>query len=102
MRSFKPGIAVAVLGFSLVHLVPAQENTPAPSAPPKAASAPATSSSSSSEATGVVAPPPDQPKSDDASSIKVSVNEVIVPVTVTDDKGRFVSDLDKKDFTVFE
>jgi len=34
--------------------------------------------------------------------IQVQVNEVIVPVTVTDDKGRFVSDLDQKDFTVFE
>src|ERR1700722_1117674 len=34
--------------------------------------------------------------------IQVQVNEVIVPVTVTDDKGRFVSDLDQKDFSVFE
>jgi VWFA-related protein len=32
----------------------------------------------------------------------VSVNEVIVPVTVTDDEGRFVSDLDQKDFQVFD
>ncbi len=30
------------------------------------------------------------------------MNEVIVPVTVTDEKGRFVSDLDQKDFTVFD
>jgi len=41
-------------------------------------------------------------KSADNNSIHVSVNEVIVPVTVTDDKGRFVSDLDKQDFHVFE
>ena len=34
--------------------------------------------------------------------IRVQVNEVIVPVTVTDEKGRFVSDLDQKDFTVFD
>jgi Ca-activated chloride channel family protein len=34
--------------------------------------------------------------------IQVQVNEVIVPITVTDDKGRFVSDLDQKDFTIFE
>ena len=32
----------------------------------------------------------------------VSVREVIVPVTVTDIKGRFVSDLDSKDFRVFD
>ena len=35
-------------------------------------------------------------------NIKVQVNEVIVPVTVTDDKGRFVSDLEKKDFAIFD
>lgn len=45
--------------------------------------------------------PPDHkpiPKSD----IKVQVNEVIVPVTVTDEKGRFVSDLDEKDFKILD
>ena len=30
------------------------------------------------------------------------MNEVIVPVTVTDEKGRFVSDLEKNDFHVFD
>jgi Ca-activated chloride channel homolog len=35
-------------------------------------------------------------------ALKVAVNEVIVPVTVTDDKGRFVSDLDEKDFRIFD
>ncbi|HEY2013201.1 MAG TPA: VWA domain-containing protein [Bryobacteraceae bacterium] len=34
--------------------------------------------------------------------IRVSVNEVIVPVTVTDDKGRFVSNLEAKDFRVLD
>jgi Ca-activated chloride channel family protein len=34
--------------------------------------------------------------------IKVQVNEVIVPVTVTDDKGRFVSNLEAKDFRIFD
>ncbi|MDQ6666491.1 MAG: VWA domain-containing protein [Acidobacteriota bacterium] len=34
--------------------------------------------------------------------IRVQVNEVIVPVTVTDDKGRFVSNLDKQDFRIFD
>ena len=34
--------------------------------------------------------------------IKVQVNEVIVPVTVTDEKGRFVSDLDQKDFLIMD
>src|SRR5690242_3271332 len=30
------------------------------------------------------------------------VKEVLVPVTVTDEKGRFVSNLDAKDFRIFE
>src|SRR5580698_8087896 len=34
--------------------------------------------------------------------ITVSVNEVIVPVTVTDDKGRFISNLTKSDFRIFD
>jgi len=34
--------------------------------------------------------------------IQVQVNEVIVPVTVTDDKGRFVSNLEAKDFKVLD
>lgn len=34
--------------------------------------------------------------------IKVQVDEVIVPVTVTDEKGRFVTDLDVNDFKIFE
>jgi Ca-activated chloride channel homolog len=38
----------------------------------------------------------------DPGTIRVKVNEVIVPVTVTDDKGRFVTDLNQKDFQVFE
>ncbi|MBM3813254.1 MAG: VWA domain-containing protein [Acidimicrobiia bacterium] len=39
----------------------------------------------------------DQPK-----PIQVSVQEVIVPVTVTDDQGRFVSNLEEKDFKIFD
>ena len=67
---------------------------PSPATPPS--SKPASSSSP-----GAALPPPPANLTD-ASSIRVSVNEVIVPVTVTDEKGRFVSDLDRKDFTVFE
>ena len=36
------------------------------------------------------------------AKINVQVNEVIVPVTVTDEKGRFVADLDQKDFEIYE
>jgi VWFA-related protein len=46
------------------------------------------------------APPPAQQP--EPAPIKVQVNEVIVPVTVTDSKGAFISNLDKGDFRVFE
>jgi Ca-activated chloride channel homolog len=36
------------------------------------------------------------------NAISVAVEEVIVPVTVTDEKGRFVSNLEQKDFEVLE
>ncbi len=57
---------------------------------------------------GSVPPPPAPPAAAQeqaepgAASIKVEVNEVIVPVTVTDDKGRFVSNLEQKDFQIFD
>src|SRR5579875_77623 len=54
--------------------------------------------SKTSESTATIS----APASKDSAPIHVNVNEVIVPVTVTDDKGRFVSDLDEKDFHVFE
>jgi Ca-activated chloride channel family protein len=38
----------------------------------------------------------------DIGNIVVKVQEVIVPVTVTDSKGKFVSDLEQKDFTIFD
>jgi Ca-activated chloride channel homolog len=48
------------------------------------------------------APAAQPPAANQPPSIRVQVNEVIVPVTVTDEKGRFVSDLDQKDFHVFD
>jgi Ca-activated chloride channel homolog len=46
----------------------------------------------------------DTPAKPDTPSkpIKVQVNEVIVPVTVTDYKGRYVSNLEAKDFKIFD
>ena len=57
------------------------------------------STSGSTEANVTV--PADKPAKEN-NPFSISVNEVIVPVTVTDDKGRFVSDLDQSDFQVFE
>lgn len=60
---------------------------------------------SSSATVSVPAAAPATPEKASVSSdaqFKAGANEVIVPVTVTDEKGRFVSDLSQNDFQVFE
>jgi Ca-activated chloride channel homolog len=115
MQFCKPLVFLAALAccVSLVHTLAAQQS-------PTTANSGSSRTSSSSQ-TSVLVPSPDVPKgapasdagkksedttsaeqSPDKSRIRVSVNEVIVPVTVTDDKGRFVSDLDQKDFQIFD
>jgi Ca-activated chloride channel homolog len=80
-------LAMPFRAFAAFVLVPCLLNaqTAAPSSAPPAALA----------ATSPAKQGSDRP-------IRVQVNEVIVPVTVTDDKGRFVSDLDSKDFRIFD
>ena len=104
MQFRKPSAVLAVLG-AVVCLLPAangQQASHASGASTSSSSAagPPSASGSTSSTTTVVPSTPSGKS--DPSAIHVSVNEVIVPVTVTDDHGRFVSDLDKKDFQVFE
>ncbi len=46
--------------------------------------------------------PAAQKPEEEPAPIRVTVNEVIVPVTVTDFKGRFISNLDKSNFRIYE
>ena len=72
------------------------------------ASQPVPPAASSPAAPSAATPPPQQSQTDQpqpetgGASIEVEVNEVIVPVTVTDDKGRFISNLEKKDFEILD
>jgi len=122
MQFRKPVVFLAALGLCafLIQTSAAYQNSSNTSSS-TSPQTPAGKSSGTSQTT-VTVPPPDPPKAAaDASAagknnadtpqgegnptkspIRVSVNEVIVPVTVTDDKGRFVSDLDKRDFHIFE
>lgn len=43
-----------------------------------------------------------QPAEQPSTRIRVQVDEVIVPVTVTDEKGKFVSNLEAKDFRILD
>ena len=45
---------------------------------------------------------PATPTPDPNQTIRVHVNEVVVPVTITDKDGRFVNDLDLKDFRIYD
>src|SRR5215510_5986737 len=73
------------IAFSLVALSLAQTAEQKPAAPP-------------AELPKQIAPSPEA----EQRPIQVQVNEVIVPVTVTDEKGAFVSNLDAKDFRIFD
>jgi len=48
------------------------------------------------------APPAQETPAGGQAAFTASVSEVVVPVTVTDDKGRFVRDLEEKDFLIYE
>jgi VWFA-related protein len=79
-------IAIAALILTVTGFA---QQSPAPQgAAPANAAPPAASQAAGSEATG--------------PTIRVGVEEVIVPVTVTDYKGRFISNLEQKDFEVLE
>jgi len=67
---------------------------------PQAGSPPPPTSASASSAEKT--PEQDQKQEPLPAPIRVEVNEVIVPVTVTDGKGRFVNDLEQKDFHIFD
>jgi VWFA-related protein len=45
---------------------------------------------------------PKPPASTETEPFRAQTTEVIVPITVTDEKGRFVSNLDAKDFKIFD
>jgi Ca-activated chloride channel family protein len=72
-----------------VHVPPPNSSTPANAQEPKGAEAPA--------ATG-----PDALKVHPGSRIRMNVDMVLVPVTVTDPMNRLVTGLEQQDFQVFE
>ena len=103
MQLCKPVALAAGLGLALffTSLSPAQQSSSSPSSSP----VPATGKPTSEASVPVPPAAPDKQTPEvklDQNSIKISVNEVIVPVTVTDEKGRFVNDLDEQDFHIFE
>src|ERR1017187_4272140 len=72
-----------------VHVPPPNSSTPANTTEPKGAEAPA--------ATG-----PDALKIHPGSRIRMNVDMVLVPITVTDPMNRLVTGLEQQDFQVFE
>ncbi len=92
-------LLMGVLGLSQRGFAQQSASQPVPQATPPAAAQPAAGPS----AAGAQPVQTDQPQPETGGpSIKVEVNEVIVPVTVTDEKGRFISNLEKKDFQILD
>jgi Ca-activated chloride channel homolog len=96
-------LRVVVCWASLLLAVPgfAQQSAsqPGPPAGPPSAVQPGVAPSAAAQQQSQADQPPAETG---GASIKVEVNEVIVPVTVTDDKGRFISNLEKKDFQILD
>jgi Ca-activated chloride channel family protein len=89
-RNFVMNKVLVCLAAFLAAAAPAQQSSGSPANPqPPAAQQPP-------------AAPPENQAEPGGSPIRVEVNEVIVPVTVTDEKGRFVSNLEKKDFEILD
>jgi VWFA-related protein len=77
---------------------PSSSSAQTPAAPPS----PGTSQTTTSVGPADPAKETSSTSGNKDNPIRLTVNEVIMPVTVTDEKGRFVSDLDQKDFQIFE
>jgi Ca-activated chloride channel family protein len=83
-----PRLLAASSIFLLLAIPAIPQQTPSQGAPPP--QAPASGSKP-------------QPAQDQAPTrFQIQSNEVVVPVTVTDDRGRFVSNLDQKDFRILD
>ena len=107
-------LLLGVLGLSQQGLSQqsfAQQSAPQPVPPansagpgPSRAAAPSGAAAPSTAAQPAAGPQSqtEQPQPETGGAIRVEVNEVIVPVTVTDDKGRFISNLEKKDFEILD
>jgi Ca-activated chloride channel homolog len=99
----------ALLAMACFCLAQAQPSQPPAATVPAAASAKAPASSTQEQASPGPANPlpakPDPGEAGDAKAaqtFKTGVSEVIVPVTVTDDKGKFVTNLDQRDFELYD
>jgi len=77
---------------------------PAPQTQPAAPAAPAQTAAPSGQQSPPQTPPPGtQPPAEiPHPAIRVQVDEVVVPITVTDTEGRFVSDLEQHNFKIFD
>jgi Ca-activated chloride channel homolog len=97
-------LLLGVLGLSQRGFAQQSVSQPvAPASPSSATQSGAAQPAAAPSAAGPQQPQTDQPQPEaGGASIRVEVNEVIVPVTVTDDKGRFISNLEKKDFQILD
>jgi VWFA-related protein len=80
----------------------AQTQTPAAGANANPAAAQAPAQGAPQSPAGAAQKQPAAAPARPQAAFNTSVSEVIVPVTVTDDKGKFVTNLDQRDFQLFD
>jgi len=89
----------ALFAMAWMCLAPALAEQSQPPAAPAPVSAPAKAEVTPGQAASKQVPAA-EPKP--AQAFKTGIAEVIVPVTVTDDKGKFVTNLDERDFELYD
>jgi VWFA-related protein len=77
-----------------------QSQPPAPPAPAAASAKAAPSGQAPANPAPAAQAPATETKA--AQAFKTGIAEVVVPVTVTDDKGKFVTNLDQRDFELYD
>jgi VWFA-related protein len=98
VRPFVPAIAIAGLSVcGLLWSLSAQQ-----AAPPAKPAAPAASAAASAEAAQVPAEAEPSEPVMPPTTFRATANDVLVPVTVTDEQGKFISNLTKDDFRILD
>ena len=83
--------ALLLLGNLCAQQTSSSSSTSTPGSSSSGVAGPASASPSNASEADLKVKAPDVPADKSNGSIRVAVNEVIVPVTVTDDKGRFAA-----------
>lgn len=102
MKSLRKSTILAVATLAILPLAFLSSQEPKPDTPTPVPGAQPPSGQASPQAPGDTPAAPANGQSNGQARIGISVNQVVVPVTVKDSEGRLVPDLRKDEFRIFE